>query len=112
MKPREKAYLLHIRDAITAVELYGSAHSYEQFIESSWDQAALARHLEIIGEAASQLPDEYKKLHQEIPWRRISDFRNVLIHEYFAVDPKLIWEIIEKDIPTLKKQIENLLLDL
>lgn len=37
MKPREKAYLLHIRDAITAVELYGSAHSYEQFIESSWD---------------------------------------------------------------------------
>jgi len=111
MKPRENAYILHIRDAITAVEFYGSSHSYEQFMKNAWDQAALARNLEIIGEAASQLSDEYKKLHPEIPWRRISDFRNVLIHEYFAIDPKLVWEILEKDIPTLKKQIESLLKD-
>src|SRR3989344_7004637 len=108
MKPREDAYLLHIRDAILAVESYGSAHVYEQFLKSPWDQAALTRHLEIIGEAASQISDEYKKAHTDIPWRRISDFRNVLIHEYFAIDPQLVWEIIEKDIPTFKTQIEKL----
>ena len=111
MKPREDAYLLHIRDAMLAIELYGSAHSYEQFSKSPWDQAALTRHLEIIGEAASQLSGEYKQAHADIPWRRISDFRNVLIHEYFAIDPQLVWEIIEKDIPALKQQINTLVSD-
>ena len=53
MKPREDAYILHIRDAILAVESYGKLHTYEQFVKSPWDQAALARYLEIIGEAAS-----------------------------------------------------------
>lgn len=109
MKPREDAYILHIRDAIVAVQSYGSTHSYEQFLNSPWDQAALTRHLEIIGEAASQVSTEYKDAHPEIPWRRMSDFRNVLIHEYFAIDPLLVWEIIEKDIPTLKQHIENLI---
>ena len=108
MKPRSEAYILHIRDAILAIELYGSAHSFEEFMKSPWDQAALTRHLEIIGEAAVQLSDEYKHSHPEIPWRRLADFRNVLIHEYFAIDPQLVWEIIEKDLPTLKKQIETL----
>ena len=111
MKPREDVYILHIRDAILAVELYGSTHSYEQFLKSPWDQAALTRHLEIIGEAASQLSDVYKQAHADIPWRRISDFRNVLIHEYFAIDPQLVWEIIEKDIPTLKQKINTLVVD-
>ena len=59
MKPREDAYILHIRDAILAVETYGAQHSYEQFLQSPWDQAALTRYLEIIGEAASQLSAEY-----------------------------------------------------
>lgn len=109
MKPREVAYILHIRDAILAVETYGAQHTYQQFLESPWDQAALTRHLEIIGEAASQLSIGYKNVHPEIPWRRVSDFRNVLIHEYFAIDPQLVWEIIEKDIPTLKQQIQKLI---
>jgi uncharacterized protein with HEPN domain len=109
MKPREDAYILHIRDAIVAVESYGTSHSYKQFVDSPWDQAALTRHLEIIGEAASQISEDYKRAHADIPWRRISDFRNVLIHEYFAIDPQLVWEIIEKDIPTLKQQIEKLI---
>lgn len=109
MKPREDVYILHIRDAILAIETYGAKHTYQQFLQSPWDQAALTRHLEIIGEAASQLSAEYKNAHSEIPWRRVSDFRNVLIHEYFAIDPQLVWEIIEKDIPTLKQQIQKLI---
>ena len=109
MKPREDAYILHIRDAIIAVEKYGSGHTYEQFLDNPWDQAALTRNLEIIGEAASKLSKTYREIHKEIPWRRLCDFRNVLIHEYFAIDPLLIWEIIEKDIPIIKNQIEKLI---
>lgn len=109
MKPRIDAYLAHIRDAIAAVEQYAQGHTYEHFLRSPWDQAAVVRHLEIIGEAAAQVSIDYKSDHSEIPWRRISDFRNVLIHEYFAVDPLLVWEILEKDIPKLKDKIEKLL---
>lgn len=109
MKPRINAYLKHIRDAIIAVEQYAYVHTYEQFLCTPWDQAAVVRHLEIIGEAATQVSAEYKSDHPEIPWRRISDFRNVLIHEYFAVDPLLVWEILGKDIPELKNKVEKLL---
>ena len=109
MKPRIDAYLKHIRDAIAAVEQYAQGHTCKHFLRTPWDQAAVVRHLEIIGEAAVQVPTDYKSDHPEIPWRRISDFRNVLIHEYFAVDPLLIWEILEKDISELKEKIEKLL---
>lgn len=109
MKPSNDAYLAHIRDAIKEVERYAKSHTYQQFIDTPWDQAAVVRHLEIIGEAAAQVTSDFKKAHPEIPWRRISDFRNVLIHEYFAIDPQLVWEILEKDIPQLKKEIGKLL---
>ncbi|MBI5619753.1 DUF86 domain-containing protein [Candidatus Gottesmanbacteria bacterium] len=109
MKPRNTAYLAHIRDAIHQVELYARDHTYEQFLQTPWDQAAVVRHLEIVGEAASQITADFKSAHPDIPWRRISDFRNVLVHEYFAVDPLLIWEILQKDIPALKIEIEKFL---
>lgn len=109
MKPKSHAYIAHIRDALNMIATYTTDHTYEQFLKSPWDQAAVVRHLEIIGEAAAQLDDNYTSSHPQIPWRRISDFRNVLIHEYFAVDPLLVWEILQKDIPTLRQQIEKLL---
>ncbi|HAR39202.1 hypothetical protein A3A64_00465 [Candidatus Gottesmanbacteria bacterium RIFCSPLOWO2_01_FULL_48_11] len=109
MKPTNDAYLAHIRDAITAVETYAKTHVYQQFLDLPWDQAAVVRHLEIIGEAAAHVSVDFKAKYPEIPWRRISDFRNVLTHEYFAVDPLLVWEIIEKDLPILKTQIKKLL---
>lgn len=109
MKPNDAAYIAHIRDAIINIESYASTHTYDSYLKNSWDQAALARNLEIIGEAATQLTSAYKQAHPEVPWRKISDFRNVLTHEYFAIDLNLVWEIIQKDLPDLKKQIEHLL---
>lgn len=105
MKPKWYAYIAHIHDAIGEIETYRQSHTFQQFIESSWDQSAVIRHLEIIGEAASQIDDSVKEKYSDIPWRRMSGFRNVLIHEYFAVDPQLIWEVLEKDIPTLNKKL-------
>lgn len=87
MKPNDAAYIAHIHDAIINIESYALTHTYDSYLNNSWDQAAVARNLEIIGEAATQLTTEYKNDHPEIPWRKISDFRNVLTHEYFAVDP-------------------------
>lgn len=109
MKPNNQVYLLHIRDAIIEVERYRDAHTYQQFLDEPWDQAAVTRHLEIIGEAAAHVSEDFRAAHPNIPWRRIADFRNVLVHEYFAVDVKLVWEILEQDLPKLKESIELLL---
>lgn len=109
MKPSDAVYLAHIRDAIGEIERYSFDHTYDQYLANTWDQAAVARNLEIIGEASTQLSAEFKNAGQGIPWRKISDFRNVLTHEYFAIDPLLVWEIMQKDLPGLKKAIERLL---
>lgn len=98
-----------MRDAITEVERYRDDHTYEQFLAAQWDQAAVTRHLEIIGEAAAHISPDYQAAHPDIPWRRIADFRNVLIHEYFAVDVGLVWKILRQDLPALRENITSLL---
>ena len=66
--------------------------------------------LQIIGEAARAMSDETHKQYPEISWRDIIDFRNLLVHEYFRIDLKLVWKIVDKEIPILRQQI-NLILE-
>jgi uncharacterized protein with HEPN domain len=68
-------------------------------------------HLEIIGEAARSIPQEFKNKHQEVPWKQISRMRNVLIHIYFGVDQDIIWEVVERGLPLLKSSVDALLSD-
>lgn len=72
-------------------------------------QDAVVRRIEIIGEAVRNLPNDFKESNPKTPWLDIADMRNKLIHEYFDVDLELVWEVIKKDLPELKKQIENLI---
>jgi len=64
------------------------------------------RRLEIIGEAVKRLPLDLKKAHPGVPWKKIAGMRDVLIHEYFGVDLKLTWEVVERELPALKPKIE------
>jgi uncharacterized protein with HEPN domain len=62
---------------------------------------ATLRNLELIGEAATHVPDEIRTAHPEIPWRMIVAFRNRLIHGYLGIDDDTLWSIIQDDVPTL-----------
>lgn len=70
---------------------------------------AVVRNLEIIGEAASRLPDDFIKRHTEIEWFQIVGLRHRIVHEYFGVDLEIIWEIVRNDIPELSRQIQKLI---
>ena len=72
-------------------------------------QDAVVRRLEITGEAVGKLPDETKQLASDVAWQQITAMRNILIHEYFGVDLKLVWRVLQKDLPLFKKHIEALL---
>jgi uncharacterized protein with HEPN domain len=69
---------------------------------------AVARNLEIIGEAARQLPEEFKQLHTQVHWTQIAGLRNRIVHDYFGLDLEIIWEIIQHDLPELEKQVRVL----
>ena len=103
-------YLRHIRDAIARIGKY-TAQGRKAFFEDSMVQDAVIRNLEVIGEAVRGLPPELKHRHPEIPWRSITALRNVLIHEYFGVDLEIVWRVVQRRIPTLKRHVEAMLAD-
>ena len=70
---------------------------------------ALVKLVEIVGEAASRIPDSVQREHPEIPWRDITGTRNRLVHGYDAVDHDILWTIVTEDFPPLSRQIKELL---
>lgn len=102
-------YIKHIRDAIEKIDKYSSKHTFAEFVQEHWDQDAVVRNLEIIGEAANNLDLDFRNNYSQIPWRAIIDFRNVATHDYADLDLAVVWQIITVDLPKLKKQIEQIL---
>ena len=102
-------YLKNIKDAIEKITSYVNKHKLEDFFSNEWDQAAIIRYFEIIGEAVNNIDDEFKKTNPNIEWKDMSDFRNFLIHDYMDIDVKIVWKAMTVDIPALKLQIEKIL---
>jgi len=101
--------LTHILESIAEIQSYTSGRSFEEFCDNSMMRFASIKQMEIIGEAANHISDETKNKFSEIEWRQITGMRNILVHEYFGIDVKLIWEIAIADIPELKNKIEKVI---
>ncbi|MFN7999303.1 MAG: HepT-like ribonuclease domain-containing protein [Bryobacteraceae bacterium] len=87
---------------------------YTAEIESTWPAVpvvydAVCRNLEIIGEAASKLDDAFRAAHSDIPWRAMTDARNILIHAYYQVAPEILADIARADIPELLASVDLIL---
>lgn len=107
----DKIYLEHILDEIRRIEAFLENWNESSFLSSevTAEHYAAVRSLEIIGEAASKVSPKYRRLYSELPWRDMIDMRNKVIHEYLNVDYKVVWDTVTKDLPALKKQVENIL---
>ena len=90
------------------VQLYTDGMEQQEFTTSGLNYDAALRNLELIGEAATHIPDDIRKDHPEVPWRLIIATRNRLIHAYLGIDDDTIWSIIQDDIPALLSALENL----
>ena len=111
MKKDNLVFLKHILDCIDKIEEFTNRISEDDFMKSVQIQDAVIRRLEIIGEATKNLSADFRKKHSNIPWEQMARMRDKLIHGYFGVDLMTVWEVVEEDLPELKKKINKLLSD-
>ncbi|MBP2133236.1 uncharacterized protein with HEPN domain [Methanomicrobium sp. W14] len=100
--------LISVDDIIEAAERisdYIKYYSKEDFETDQKTIDAVVRNIEIIGEAASNIPEDFRCRYPQIPWKRIVGTRNIVIHKYFGVDTGILWFIIQKQLPELKLQM-------
>lgn len=72
---------------------------------------AVVRCIEVIGEAAQKVPKSIREKYPSIPWTKMAGMRNKMIHEYFGVDVRILWETVREDIPSLKLLIQEVVED-
>ena len=111
MKKDYKIFLKHIAESIKAIEQFTKGMSRTDFKHSLKTQDAVIRRLTIIGEAAKNLPASFRKKREHIPWSELARMRDKLTHGYFSVSLDITWDVLDKDLPQLKKSINKILED-
>jgi len=103
----EKRY--HIKTEIEYLIKTSEDLSYEEFISNETLKRAFVRSIEIIGEAVKSLPNEIRSKNSNIEWNKIAGMRDKLIHQYFGVDFKIVWDVLKNFIPSLKQKINDMI---
>lgn len=85
---------------------YSAGLSAEQFENNELINDAVLRNLELLGEAAKQIPGEVRQRHPQVPWRRIAGLRDVLANAYFGLEDETIWQIVTISVPALVVQLD------
>ncbi|MFZ3065490.1 MAG: DUF86 domain-containing protein [Nitrospirota bacterium] len=109
MRRAYKLYLEDILSSIQKIQNYAGDASLENIIKDEMRIDAIVRNFEVIGEASRNIPQEIKDKYPTVEWRKISDFRNILAHEYFGIDYDIMWDIIQSKLPTLQDNIKTIL---
>ena len=108
MRP-EKLYLTDIVDAAGAIKEFLLGQDFDEFERNEMMNSAVLQKLTVIGEAAARLSKEFTNRYSEIPWVDIVGFRNIAVHEYFAVRWDIVWVAATEEVPVLRNQVEKIL---
>jgi uncharacterized protein with HEPN domain len=111
MTDKDLVRLKHMLDSINAILEFVRDKNRVNLSESRLLSSAIARELEILGEAAGRVSQETQDRYPQLPWRQIIGMRNRLIHAYFDIDYDIIWRTIHQSLPTLQNQIEKVVSD-
>jgi uncharacterized protein with HEPN domain len=104
----DNVYLNHMLDSVEKIERYTASRTYGDFLGDSLLQDGVIRQLQILGDACKMLSEDSKSKNPGIPWRKVSRMRDKLVHQYFGVNLKDVWDTVESDIPELKKVLEGM----
>ena len=104
--------LEHIIQAIERIKRYTLGKRFDDLVKDDMMYYAVVKNIEIIGEAANLLTNEFKSEHPDTQWKLITGMRNYIVHEYYQVDNMVIWDVIQNDLPYLEAQIKDYLKNL
>ena len=105
MKRDISLYFDDIKTSIERIEEYTNNLNFEQFLKDLKTQDAVARNIEIIGEAVKNIPNQTKEKYPNVTWREAAAMRDILIHDYPDVIPKIVWDTAMISIPKFKEQV-------
>lgn len=111
MKPKRgyEAYLADMLDAAGKARRFLEGVNFDAFQTNDEKGFAVVRALEIIGEAAKQVPPSVRQRWPEIPWREIAGMRDRIVHDYFGIDLRRVWDAVQHDLPPLQEAIARVL---
>lgn len=103
----DAVYAAQIRDALDRIAAYTAGIDAEAFLRDSMRQDAVTRQLEVVGEAVRRLSEEFCEVRPNVPWRAIIGLRNRLAHDYLGIDMRIVWEVVQNDLPHLRSVLES-----
>ncbi len=111
MKKEFLDYLIDILDVSEKAQDFVKGMTFEEFEIDFRTNFAVARSLEIIGEAVKRIPDDVKINYPQIPWRAIAGMRDKIIHGYDNINLLLVWETVTVKLPKIQRKFEQILKD-
>jgi uncharacterized protein with HEPN domain len=110
MPPRDWTLrITDILDSIAVIREFTAGMDYAAFSHDRKTIDAVLRNFTVIGEAARHMPDDVTAAHPAIPWQDMCDMRNILMHQYFGVNLRIVWDTIHVDLPPLALQLQRIL---
>jgi uncharacterized protein with HEPN domain len=106
---RDKSSLIDIINACDSLGIYIKDKTLDQFRSNEMLQDAVIRKIEIIGEASNRVSDDLKNRFPNLPWDKMKGMRNILIHMYDELDLEIVWDTVNRDIPSLKILLQKIL---
>lgn len=103
---------LRIEDIVAAVQeaqRFTDGMSFAEFANDTKTIRAVDYELVVIGEAARHVPLEVESRHPDVPWSKLRSMRNIITHEYFGVDPWILWQTVQQDLPPLLPRLQAIL---
>ncbi len=104
-RPSDIERLNHMLEAIDRILTYTGNLTQTDFLSQDMVQDAVIKNFEVIGEAAYHISKELKKSHRFIEWKKIEGLRHILVHDYYKINPKILWNTKENDIPDLCRDL-------
>jgi len=109
MKRNHKLFVKDILECLEKIDEFLGSMDFEQFREDDKTKSAVVRKLEIIGEAAKNIPKQIRQKYRELPWTDMAGMRDKIAHFYFGIDYSIVWEVIKEKLPEIKPVIQKML---